>query len=43
MAYNNTTNYLTKNKKSDEWYTPIEVVNYIKNIVNKNKKNNMSF
>lgn len=38
MAYNNEKNYLTKNYKSDEWYTPIEVVNYIKTIVDKNKK-----
>ena len=38
MAYNNTTNYLKKKKKSDEWYTPVEVVNFIKNIVNKTQK-----
>ena len=38
MAYKNEKNYLTKNLKSDEWYTPIEVVNYIKTIVDRNKK-----
>lgn len=38
MSYNNSKNYLTGNIKSDEWYTPVEIVNYIKTIVDKNKK-----
>ena len=38
MAYNNKINYLTKNYKSDEWYTPIEVVRFIETLVDKSKK-----
>ena len=38
MSYKNQKNYLTKNLKSDEWYTPKEVVNFISTIVPKNKK-----
>ena len=38
MAYNNKINYLTKNYKSDEWYTPIEVIKYMETLVDKSKK-----
>ena len=38
MAYNNKINYLTKNYKSDEWYTPIEVLRFIETLVDKSKK-----
>lgn len=38
MAYNEAKNYLTKNVKSDEWYTPKNVVNFIKTLVDNDKK-----
>ena len=38
MAYNETKNYLTKNIKSDEWYTPKEVVTFIKTLVDDTKQ-----
>ena len=31
QGYNGKNNYLTGNVLSDEWYTPIEVVRFIKN------------
>ena len=37
-GYNNTINYLTKNFKSDEWYTPLNVVEFIKKIAPENKR-----
>lgn len=38
MGYDKKINYLTKNYKSDEWYTPIEVVKFIETLVDKTKK-----
>lgn len=34
QGYNGEKNYLTGNVKSDEWYTPLEVVEFIKNNIN---------